>query len=144
MVRCAIFGCKSDPESKNFRNEKVMFFRFPKDKGLNKVWKNKCCRADDFSTVNARICSKHFDLNKDFVRNLKYELLGAPPPKTCRKLKPDAVPTLHLPVRSLAVSSVSYHKAANARAQRNEKRHQAKVVQDILASRLTESRYVLS
>ncbi|KAL1505181.1 hypothetical protein ABEB36_004803 [Hypothenemus hampei] len=49
-----------------------------------------------FNSDNARICSGHFK-NSSYERNLKYELLGKPVPKNCRKLKLNAVPTLNLP-----------------------------------------------
>lgn len=134
MVRCAIFGCNSDPQCKNFESG-TSFFRFPKDKVLRNIWKTKCYRNDEFNTENSRICSKHFDSNKDYSRNLKYQLLGIPLPPRIRKLNPDAVPTLNLPVTSSAVASVG---AANERAERKRKREHAKLIHTILESTLSE------
>lgn len=94
-MRCAIFGCVSDNQSKNFRVGDITFYTFPRQTDIARAWKKACCRKDSFNSKNAHICNKHFTEN-DYLRNLKHELLGYKP-KNYRGLKPDAVPTLNLP-----------------------------------------------
>lgn len=66
-------------------------YRFPKDKVLKAIWLTLCCPTDNLNVENAGICFKHF-LERDFERNLKYELLNYSSNKRL-KLKGDAVPS---------------------------------------------------
>jgi len=52
---------------------------------------------------SARICSKHFS-DACFTKPLQQELLGYSPSKA-RKLRPDAIPTLHLRAVSPLISN---------------------------------------
>ncbi|KAK5639207.1 hypothetical protein RI129_011699 [Pyrocoelia pectoralis] len=74
-MRCAVAGCHTDYQSKNYTSD-LMFFRFPKDdENLSRTWVNACKLDDKINVKNGRICSKHFD--KDcYERNVKFELLG--------------------------------------------------------------------
>ncbi|KAK5643817.1 hypothetical protein RI129_007662 [Pyrocoelia pectoralis] len=91
-MRCAVAGCHTDYQSKNYTSD-LMFFRFPKDdENLSRTWVNACKLDDKINVKNGRICSKHFD--KDcYERNVKFELLGYSA-RNRRLLKQDALPTL--------------------------------------------------
>lgn len=69
-------------------------YRFPKDIIILKEWKKKCRRKGVWNPVNSFVCSDHFEPG-DFVRDMKAEYLGYVP--KCRRLKPEAIPTLNLP-----------------------------------------------
>ncbi|KAL1490169.1 hypothetical protein ABEB36_012907 [Hypothenemus hampei] len=128
MVRCAVFGCKADNQAKNF-DKNVKFFRFPNkvsNSSVLKVWIEKCQRTDFFNSDNARICSGHFK-NSSYERNLKYELLGKPVPKNCRKLKLNAVPTLNLPA---CEGTIMVQKSEST--EEMEKRNRALLVEEII------------
>lgn len=86
--------CNSDNQSKVF-DKNIMFFRFPTDPKMVKIWVNACKRKDSFVIKNGRVCSKHFTPDS-FKRDLKCELMGLSS-KNHRLLKEDAVPTLNLP-----------------------------------------------
>ena len=86
---CAVFGCYSNTK----RIRELLFHSFPKDEITKK---NACKRADAFNTDFARICSMHFE-RLAYARNLNYELLGIPFPRTLQRLEDKTVPTLHLP-----------------------------------------------
>ena len=53
-MRCAVYGCNSDNQAKQFTKD-IMFFRFPTDKKITRIWKNACKRTDDLKVNNARI-----------------------------------------------------------------------------------------
>ncbi|XP_042206255.1 histone-lysine N-methyltransferase eggless-like isoform X2 [Homarus americanus] len=91
-TNCAVYGCNSLFK----RGGEIRFHAFPNDKKLKRKWVNLCKRKDFINTATARICSRHFEPTA-YVRNLKYELLGVPPPKSQIKLKEGALPTLRLP-----------------------------------------------
>lgn len=54
-MRCAVALCKSDNRKrcKHFDKE-TMFFRFPDNLHLQKVWINPCKRKDKINIKNAR------------------------------------------------------------------------------------------
>ena len=62
------------------------------------TWLQKCYRADTVNVNNAVICEQHFS-SAQIKRNLKYELLGSPVPRSWRDLKTEAVPNQNLPFR---------------------------------------------
>ncbi|KAL1493908.1 hypothetical protein ABEB36_009589 [Hypothenemus hampei] len=129
-MRCAIFGCNSDNESKNFQGD-IKFHTFPRKADIVTAWKIACRRKDNFNIKNAYICNKHFSEN-DYVRNLKHELLGYKP-KNWRGLKEDAIPTLNLPGR------VENPDNNNDRKQREELRIKRKNQLELIAHILTEN-----
>ncbi|XP_066962006.1 uncharacterized protein [Macrobrachium rosenbergii] len=89
---CAVFGCYS-----NARKKEVSFFRFPRDEETRQKWVHRCKRRDNFNTTTHRICSKHF-ADSAYRRDLKQELLGSQAPAMkYRRLKRNAIPTLHMP-----------------------------------------------
>ncbi|GAB6029826.1 hypothetical protein CHUAL_014165 [Chamberlinius hualienensis] len=93
MVCCSVYGCNN-----NHRKKELTFFRFPKDENLMKQWIWACRRKDQLNMKTARICSVHFQ-ESDQYRSLQHELLGYTP-KCSRKIKVDAVPSLHLPLKT--------------------------------------------
>ncbi|XP_072396484.1 uncharacterized protein [Diabrotica undecimpunctata] len=121
-MRCDVFGCNVDNQSKNF-NTNIKFFSFPKDKKLLCVWKQLCKRANNFNITNARICSLHFN-SDDYERNLKHDLLGYSP-KNFRYLKKEAIPSQNL-------AKAGKDKLHSGREQRYAKRQSKQVVQTIL------------
>lgn len=127
-MRCAVATCKSDNQSKTF-SKNVMFFRFPTEESLQKVWVNTCKRKDKINIKNARICSQHFS-EECYERNLKHELLNYTA-KNHRLLKANAIPTLHL----ANTTKVMEPKQTNNRKERLSKRNQSKVVKDILLTK---------
>lgn len=109
MVCCSVYGCKSNHYKKQKTNDgvgiNIRFYRFPQNSEMAQRWKFKCYRSDNFNIKTARICDKHF-VPTDYVRNLKHELLGYSP-KSCRKLKDDAVPSVNLPTEESIPPSTS-------------------------------------
>lgn len=101
-MRCAVYGCNSDNQSKKNPCDGVKFFHFPKDKVMCKKWVHATKRKDKFNVKTACICSKHF-LKSDFKVNLQHELLNYCP-KNYRGLKDDTVPSQDLPCTSTKTS----------------------------------------
>ena len=64
MVRCAAVGCDNDQRS----SEGISFYRLPKNKELQKKWKNAIKR--DRLSKDTRLCLVHLDDNS-FQRDLK-------------------------------------------------------------------------
>ena len=64
MVSCAAVGCDNDQRS----SEGVSFYLLPKNKELQKKWKNAIKR--DRLAKDTRLCHVHFDDNS-FQRDLK-------------------------------------------------------------------------
>ncbi|XP_050699783.1 tigger transposable element-derived protein 1-like [Eriocheir sinensis] len=93
MPHCVVAGCNT---TNRYRHTIYSFFNFPKDTETSEKWLQLCGRPDITSPVYHRICSLHFEPSA-YERNLKYELLGQPVPANQIRLKPEAVPTLHLP-----------------------------------------------
>ncbi|XP_072385585.1 uncharacterized protein [Diabrotica undecimpunctata] len=124
-MRCAVACCNNDNEDKDkiFR-----FHTFPKDSVTRKLWIISCCRQDKFNCNTARICSKHFK-TEDYQRNLQQELLNYVSKKGL-KLKPEAVPSLHLPKSKSA--SLSNNK--KKKVQRAKHRASKKCVEKLLTT----------
>uniref|UniRef100_A0A6P7FA01 THAP domain-containing protein 1-like n=1 Tax=Diabrotica virgifera virgifera TaxID=50390 RepID=A0A6P7FA01_DIAVI len=121
-MMCSIALCNSDNQSKMV-HKNIMFFRFPNDPKMAKIWVGVCKRKDQFLPKNGRICSKHFTADS-FTRDLQYELMGVSS-KNRRSLKEDAVPTLHLPFSKPAKNN-------KKREERMRKRESKKCVQNLL------------
>ena len=90
---CAVFGCHSVYE----KGVKITFHTFPKDEDTRQKWITACRRGDFINPTAAHMCNRHFEDNA-YERNLMYELLEIPLPSKQRRLRPGAVPTLHLPI----------------------------------------------
>ncbi|CAH0564524.1 unnamed protein product [Brassicogethes aeneus] len=90
-------NCKNN----NRNNKELKFYTLPKNSLKAKEW----VEAADNPIVNMekptsyRVCSIHFE-PKYLVRHPHEVLYGLAPPKSYRDLTENAVPTLHLPVRS--------------------------------------------
>ncbi|KAL4112260.1 hypothetical protein QTP88_016081 [Uroleucon formosanum] len=92
---CVVATCKHYASKTKEEGFDISFHRFPiKNIEICNMWVHKCRRGDKWNPKTSLIYSKHFTQDS-FVRNLKAELLGYTP--KVRLLKPDAVPTLHLP-----------------------------------------------
>lgn len=63
MTRCIVIGCTSGYES---NNEKVHFFRVPKDEKIRNMWQTAIRRRDFIIKPTQAVCEKHF-LNTDIV-----------------------------------------------------------------------------
>ncbi|KYN15184.1 hypothetical protein ALC57_12594 [Trachymyrmex cornetzi] len=93
-MNCAVKGCKNYyRKTKNLPGETVRYFSFPRDKDVCIKWREVCANKD-ISVIKGRICSIHFEPSY-FKQSLRMELIGYSPRKV-RKLKDNAVPTLHL------------------------------------------------
>ncbi|CAH0562910.1 unnamed protein product [Brassicogethes aeneus] len=114
----------------------LMFFRFPKEVNILKVWQSACGRKDNFNVLNSRICLKHFK-NSDYARNLKHELLGYSP-KNCRLIKPEAVPTENLPRKS-SCSTAGPSSSTTSRDVRAEKKNRSQLVDILLSNQNIET-----
>lgn len=94
MPQCAVATCRNS--HRRTRAEAVRYHRFPRAEGTRELWVSACGRSSNergdpsFNIATARICSIHFV--DDF-----YEKDGPSGTKRSR-LKPGAVPTLHVPV----------------------------------------------
>lgn len=93
-MECAVSTCSNNWKKTKY-NKDIVYHCFPKNKEIANLWLAKCMRADPVNIVNARICSIHFGYS-DYFRDLEYELQGKQPRKRGR-LKPVAVPSLHMP-----------------------------------------------
>ncbi|XP_045110895.1 uncharacterized protein LOC123504448 [Portunus trituberculatus] len=89
---CAVFGCRPSKDS-NLR-----YHKFPSNVNLASQWIYKCFRSDHINIKYAVVCERHFS-SAQIERNLKYELLNLPVPRTVRNLKQDAIPDQNLPSR---------------------------------------------
>ncbi|XP_069995070.1 THAP domain-containing protein 2-like [Penaeus vannamei] len=87
---CAVDGCTNWDRVKD-----TLFHRFPKKEEVRKAWIDSCGKKK-VNADHARICSNHFT-KTDYERNLKYEMLGIPVPRSRRTLRKDAVPSKHIP-----------------------------------------------
>ncbi|KAF0302346.1 Transposable element P transposase [Amphibalanus amphitrite] len=87
---CAIGLC---PNLQGKKSE-ISFHKFPKDKRLKSLWKQKCSRKDSYLNPDtAVVCSEHFN-PEDFQNSFRAQFM---PGKFNKVLKKDAVPSLKLP-----------------------------------------------
>ncbi|XP_018315375.1 THAP domain-containing protein 1 [Mycetomoellerius zeteki] len=91
-MTCNVNGCGNYLAKTKKIGGKIKYFSFPKDPVLSNKWHQACGKKN--ISKYSRICSKHFS-DACFTKNLQQQLLGYSPSKT-RKLRPDAIPTLHL------------------------------------------------
>lgn len=62
-MRCAVFGCNTDNQVREFKNNKFSFYNFPRDKIIRCF--SACSRSDKFNVANETVLKKLFDiLNK--------------------------------------------------------------------------------
>ncbi|XP_057291242.1 THAP domain-containing protein 1-like [Hydractinia symbiolongicarpus] len=87
MVHCAALGYTRSSSKKN--DEKISFFKLPKDAKIKQMWISKLKRVNMPKEQNIHVCHIHFD-SDCFKRDLKNEMLGLP---TRRILTKGAVPT---------------------------------------------------
>lgn len=86
---CSIATCQSNSKKPDPDGKKVMFFTFPKDPKILKEWARRCCRKDNWSPKNKRICSKHFLLT-DYEDEVRARLMNFQP-KQLRKTGNDVL-----------------------------------------------------
>ncbi|CAH0558665.1 unnamed protein product [Brassicogethes aeneus] len=78
-MRCDIFGCNSDNQSKkNPLNKNIKFNRFPKNFDLWKQCLNATKIIDNIYVKTASVSYKHF-LDSDYKFNLKHQRLNYSP-----------------------------------------------------------------
>lgn len=65
-MRCAIFGCTNVDRGKHAAVG-VRFHKFPKDKEMIDRWIAMCGQPKAFRWQTARVCSIHFDRDKDYT-----------------------------------------------------------------------------
>lgn len=57
---CSVSNCKSNEKKSKEAGENLRFFRFPRDIDIQREWIRKCQQENEWSCVNKRVCSKHF------------------------------------------------------------------------------------
>ncbi|KYN01656.1 hypothetical protein ALC62_07537 [Cyphomyrmex costatus] len=93
-MSCAVEGCKNyNRKTRNMPGRKVQYFSFPKGNTMVLKWL-EVCRKQDLSVAKAKICSVHFEPSC-FEKSLQQKLLQYSPQKV-RKIRKDAIATLHL------------------------------------------------
>lgn len=81
------------------RENNASLFKLPECEEMKRKWLSLCRKTyNPRSDIpnNLRVCSTHFSPDS-YERNLMYELMDKPLPKNLRRLKPEAIQTLHLP-----------------------------------------------
>lgn len=69
--RCFVSGCESK------YNKILSFFKFPKDKALQKLWKIKC-RIKESINQKLIICENHFEKKEYFAGNyIRFNIVSA-------------------------------------------------------------------
>ncbi|CAG9768759.1 unnamed protein product [Ceutorhynchus assimilis] len=100
---CSVASCKSRYYNKTKQGrEDLIFFRFPKNREIQKEWLRRCYRQDKINPRNRRICSYHFNPS-DFEDEAQAKRMGCP----ARKLKKDAIPSLFLPTSEEDLSEIN-------------------------------------
>ncbi|GBN52484.1 hypothetical protein AVEN_14654-1 [Araneus ventricosus] len=94
MCACAVATCPN--YHRKTKSKGVMYHMFPVCPNRNKIWISKCKRQDHINVKYARICSDHFRPS-DYMDDMKNRLLGLNQKKI---LKPDAVPSVNLPLQN--------------------------------------------
>ncbi|KAL1488226.1 hypothetical protein ABEB36_015181 [Hypothenemus hampei] len=130
MPGCAVSNCSN--YNKKTKGTGVKYFSFPKDFKMCNKWFSMCNRKDPVNFKNACICSIHFSEDA-FDIPMQQRLLGYAP-KTARRLKPDAMPTLNLPNRPENVEDSVKKRKREDREHRAIKRSRRAVLKDILSS----------
>ncbi|GBN95941.1 hypothetical protein AVEN_113697-1 [Araneus ventricosus] len=93
MFACADATCLN--YHRKTKGKVVIYHMFPACPNRNKIWISKCKRQDHINVKYARICSDHFRPS-DYMNDMKNRLLGLNQKKI---LKPDAVPSVNLPLQ---------------------------------------------
>jgi len=127
---CSVADCKNN--SKNCKENELIFHRFPKSPELIQQWSVKCKRADSFRPETSRICSDHF-VCKDYETNLQNELLGLPSKK---KFKSTAVPSV------FKLRSLNTVQDNSLRCQRFEKKARKRLIDELLSTSCEEGKQI--
>ncbi|GBO19128.1 Transposable element P transposase, partial [Araneus ventricosus] len=93
MSTCAVATCPN--YHRKTKGKGVIYHIFPVCPNWSKIWISKCKRQDHINVKYARICSDHFRPS-DYMDDMKNRLLGLNQKKI---LKPDAVPSVNLPLQ---------------------------------------------
>lgn len=102
MPQCFVSSC-NNYHKKTRDNPSIIYHSFPVSPTRAQKWLEVCRHKNKkFNPNFARICSEHFS-SGCYKRDLQHELLGLPLRK---KLKPDAVPDINLPLLSTTISAV--------------------------------------
>lgn len=75
---CSVAVCKTSFYKEKRKDQKVLFFTFPKDPILKDIWISRCYREGAFNVKCARICSKHFT-NDDYEDVMRAKLMNEHP-----------------------------------------------------------------
>ncbi|XP_025994701.1 uncharacterized protein LOC113004719 [Solenopsis invicta] len=93
MSACAVKGCNNSYRKRIIIEEKpVKYFRFPKDNAIAVKWREVC--KNGVNMTYGKISSKHFDASC-YDEPAQHIALNYSPLRG-RKLRLDAIPTLHL------------------------------------------------
>lgn len=75
---CSVAICRIDYNKQKKCEEKLVYFRFPKDVALCKEWIRRCYRKDKINPKTARICSRHFK-KSDIQEDIHAKIMNRPP-----------------------------------------------------------------
>ncbi|RZC14263.1 THAP and/or Tnp P element domain containing protein [Asbolus verrucosus] len=63
FLKCTVISCSNYIEKElNPHNKEYVFFPFPSDRAITKIWKEKCGVAAHHEVRNSKVCSEHFKL----------------------------------------------------------------------------------
>ncbi|GBN24800.1 hypothetical protein AVEN_98608-1 [Araneus ventricosus] len=93
MSVCVVATCPN--YHRKTKGKGVIYHTFPVCSNRNKIWISKCKRQDHINVKYVRIYSDHFRPS-DYMDDMKNRLLGLNQKKI---LKPDAVPSVNLPLQ---------------------------------------------
>ncbi|KAG8325161.1 Protein SPT2 [Homalodisca vitripennis] len=93
---CAVATCPNNSKKTKGSEQRVVYYKFPKDSETCKIWLSKCKRRDAVNCKYAYVCSDHF-APSDYIDDMKNRLLGLPQKLL---LKPFVVPSIKLPTIS--------------------------------------------
>lgn len=97
MPQCFVSTCGNYYEKTRKGTSRIIYHMFPQSRTLALKWAEVCGgQKGQLPPTYRRVCSQHFSPGC-YQRDLQHELLGLPERK---RLKPDAVPDLGLPVQN--------------------------------------------
>ena len=101
--------------TKRKRKMDYVFFSFPKDSNLRKVWTHYCKRSNFVPGPSHRLCSAHFSKDSFTQDTWRMAELGVNG-KFQARLKPDAVPSMPLALSQQRGERWQTHSTSNAKS----------------------------
>ncbi|KAG8317068.1 hypothetical protein J6590_034440 [Homalodisca vitripennis] len=73
-MSCAVATCPNNSKKTKGSEQRVVYYKFPKDSETCKIWLSKCKRRDAVNCKYAYVCSDHF-ARSDYIDDMKNRLL---------------------------------------------------------------------